>query len=233
MFIKYSATIAILGVIGIVYGALLCIAQKDMKKLVAYSSVSHLGFIVLGLAGLTIESLQGGLIQMVNHGLSTGALFIFVGFLYDRRHTREIADYGGLTRVIPVYASIFLIVCLSSIGLPGLNGFIGEFMILSGAFVSPLLNNNIYSIIASTGVLLSAVYLLWMYQRVLLGPVVKNDNKDVLDLNKREIISVLPIILFIVWIGVYPNTFLKKSEASVKRIIENVELVKKQIINIY
>jgi len=170
---------------------------------------------------------------MVNHGLSTGALFIFVGFLYDRRHTREIADYGGLTKVIPVYASIFLIVCLSSIGLPGLNGFIGEFMILSGAFVSPLLNNNVYSIVATTGVLLSAVYLLWMYQRVMLGPLEKDVNKNVLDLNKREIISVLPIILFIVWIGVYPNTFLKKSEPSIKRIIENVEFIKKQVINIY
>jgi NADH-quinone oxidoreductase subunit M len=229
IFIQYSGLLAVLGVIGIVYGALLCIAQKDMKKLVAYSSVSHMGFIILGLAALTVESLQGSLIQMVNHGLSTGALFLFVGFLYDRRHTREIADYGGLIKVIPVYGSMLLVVSLSSIGLPGLNGFIGEFMILAGSFMSLNLNNNIYAIIATSGVVLSAVYLLWMYQRIMLGPLDKDENKTVADLNKREIISIIPILLFIVWIGVQPNTFLSKSEPSVKKVLETVEGVKKNL----
>lgn len=233
VFIKLSGLIAVLGIIGIIYGALLCIAQKDMKKLVAYSSVSHMGFIVLGLAALTVESYQGALIQMVNHGLSTGALFLFVGFLYDRRHTREIADYGGLIKVIPVYGSLLLIICLSSIGLPGLNGFIGEFMILSGTFISTILPYKAYTILGTTGIVLSAVYLLWMYQRVMLGPVEKPENQNVLDLNKREIISIIPILLIIVWIGVYPNTFLQKSEASVRKIIENVETVRKNVLNIY
>ncbi len=189
IYVKYTYILAILGVIGIVYGALLCIAQKDMKKLIAYSSVSHMGFIVLGLSALNIESIQGSVIQMVNHGLSTGALFLFVGFLYDRRHTREISDFGGLTKIIPIYSSLLLVICLSSIGLPGLNGFIGEFMILSGSFSSVALSNNVYAIIATSGVVLSAVYLLWMYQRVMLGPVEKEENKLVPDLNKREILQ--------------------------------------------
>ena len=233
VYIQYTGLLAILGVIGIVYGALLCIAQKDMKKLVAYSSVSHMGFIVLGLAALTLESLQGSLIQMVNHGLSTGALFLFVGFLYDRRHTREIADYGGLTKIIPIYSSLLLVICLSSIGLPGLNGFIGEFMILSGSFASISLGSSVYTIIATSGVVLSAVYLLWMYQRVMLGPVEKDENKNVPDLNKREIISIIPILIMIVWIGVHPNTFLHKSEASVKKVIEFIDLSKKSVMGIH
>jgi NADH-quinone oxidoreductase subunit M len=230
MFVKYAWLIALIGVIGIIYGALVCITQKDMKKLIAYSSVSHMGFIVLGLAGLTVESVQGGIIQMVNHGLSTGALFIFAGFLYDRRHTRWIADFGGLAKIIPVYASLFLFICLSSIGLPGLNGFIGEFLILAGAFFSPVLNNKLYSIFGATGVVLSAVYLLWMYQKVLLGPITNDDNKSVPDLNKRDILSVIPIIIFIIWIGVYPNTFLSKSEATVKKLVQNIEIMKLNII---
>lgn len=233
IFVKYTNILAVLGVIGIVYGALLCIAQKDMKKLVAYSSVSHMGFIVLGLAALNIESLQGSLLQMVNHGLSTGALFLFVGFLYDRRHTREIADFGGLTKVIPIYSSMLLVISLSSIGLPGLNGFIGEFMILSGSFSSFMLHNNAYSIIATSGVVLSAVYLLWMYQRVMLGPVDKEENRIVPDLNKREIISIIPILIMIVWIGVHPNTFLKKSDLSLKRTIEFIDTTTKKVIGNY
>ncbi len=232
MFVKYSGLIAILAVIGIIYGALVCIAQKDMKKLVAYSSVSHMGFIVLGLAGLTIESLQGGVLQMVNHGLSTGALFLFVGFLYDRRHTREISDYGGLSKVTPIYATLFLVICLSSIGLPGLNGFIGEFMILSGSFFSMNLNSNIYAILGSTGIVLSAVYLLWMYQRLMHGPVEKEENKNIPDLNIREIFVSAVIIIMIVWIGVQPNTFLNKSDAAIKRILENVESAKKNVLNL-
>ncbi len=230
MFIKYAWLLAVLGVIGIVYGALVCIAQKDIKKLVAYSSVSHMGFILLGIAAMTVESIQGGIIQMVNHGLSTGALFMFVGFLYDRRHTREIADYGGILKTIPIYGSLFLVVCLSSIGLPGLNGFIGEFMILIGSFNSPMLHNHTYTIVATTGVVLSAIYLLWMYQRVLLGPITNEENKNILDLNFREIFASSLLLLFIVWIGVYPNTFLSKSEASVKKLIERVETTKTNLL---
>lgn len=232
MFVKYAWLIALFGVIGIIYGALVCIAQKDIKKLVAYSSVSHMGFILLGLAAMNIEAMQGAIIQMVNHGLSTGALFMFVGFLYDRRHTREIADYGGILRTIPIYGSLFLVICLSSIGLPGLNGFIGEFMILIGTFKSQLLNNNIYAILGTTGVVLSAVYLLWMYQRVLLGPITKEENKTIPDLNLREIVTASLLLVFIIWIGVYPNTFLSKSEASVKKVIENVETTKNNLLRI-
>lgn len=232
IFIKYSWLLALMGVIGIVYGALVCIAQKDIKKLVAYSSVSHMGFILLGIAALTVESMQGGIIQMVNHGLSTGALFMFVGFLYDRRHTREIADYGGIIKTIPIFGSLFLVICLSSIGLPGLNGFIGEFMILIGAFNSPFLHNYTYTIVGTTGVVLSAIYLLWMYQRVMLGPITKDENKNIPDLDFREIFASSLILIFIVWIGVYPNTFLSKSEASVKKVIENVETVKKNLLKI-
>jgi NADH-quinone oxidoreductase subunit M len=232
IYVKYSGVIAVLAVIGIIYGALVCIAQKDMKKLVAYSSVSHMGFVVLGLAGLTIESLQGGLIQMVNHGLSTGALFLFVGYLYDRRHTRQISDFGGITKLMPVYASLFLVVSLSSIGLPGLNGFVGEFMILSGSFMSPVLNNNIYAIIATFGVVLAAVYMLWMYQRVMLGPLDNEENKKITDLSKLEIATIIPLIFFIVWIGVYPTTFLSKSEASIKKVVDQIELVKRDILKI-
>ncbi|MGA2668174.1 MAG: NADH-quinone oxidoreductase subunit M [Ignavibacteria bacterium] len=226
MFIKYSHIIAVLGVIGIIYGALLCIAQKDMKKLIAYSSVSHMGFIVLGIAGLTITSLQGSLLQMVNHGLTTGALFLFMGFLYDRRHTREISAYGGLSKIIPVYASLFLVICLSSIGLPGLNGFIGEFLILSGSFSSIYLNSHVYSIIGTIGVILSAVYLLWLYQRLMLGQVEIEENKKLIDLKANEIISVAAILIFVVWIGVFPDTFLKKSEPSIHKIIDDLELIR-------
>jgi NADH-quinone oxidoreductase subunit M len=163
---------------------------------------------------------------MVNHGLSTGALFMFVGFLYDRRHTREIADYGGILKTLPVLGSLFLVVCLSSIGLPGLNGFIGEFMILLGAFNSQLLNNHTYTIVATSGVVLSAVYILWMFQRVFLGPLDKEENKVIPDLNIREIVASSLLILFVVWIGVHPNTFLSKSEASVVKLQQNIQTIK-------
>ncbi len=232
MFVKYASYFAILGIIGIIYGALVCIAQKDIKKLVAYSSVSHMGFIVLALAAMTVEALQGGLLQMVNHGLSTGALFLFVGYIYDRRHTREITDYGGIIKTVPIFGSLFLVICLSSIGLPGLNGFIGEFMILTGTFISPILHNYTYAIIATSGVVLSAVYLLWMYQRVMLGPITKDENKTISDLNRREIFAAAMILVFIVWIGVYPNTFLKKSEASIQRVVNQVELAKRNLLNL-
>ena len=222
-FIKLTPYITTLAVIGIIYGALLSIVQKDMKKLVAYSSVSHLGFIVLGIFALTQQAVQGSVIQMVNHGLSTGALFLIVGMIYERRHTKEIAKFGGLMKVMPIFSVIFLIVIFSSIGLPGLNGFIGEFLVLIGAFNSVNLGTSYYVIFSTTAVILSAVYLLWLYQRVMLGPVDKDENRDLKDINKNELLSIIPILIFIVWIGVQPNTFLKITESSVKKVVENFQ----------
>ncbi|MCX6166031.1 MAG: NADH-quinone oxidoreductase subunit M [Ignavibacteriae bacterium] len=225
-FIKLTPYITILAVIGIIYGALLSIVQKDIKKLIAYSSVSHLGFIVLGIFALTQEAMQGSVIQMINHGLSTGALFLIVGMIYERRHTKEISEFGGLMKVMPVFSAIFLIVSLSSIGLPGLNGFIGEFLVLIGSYNSQNLNSNIYTILSSTAVILSAVYLLWLFQRVMLGPIENEKNRDVKDISKLELSYMLPILLFIVWIGVQPNTFLKISENSVNKILVNYKTAK-------
>jgi len=212
-----------LAVIGIIYGALVSMAQEDIKKLVAYSSVSHLGFVILGLFALTPQSMQGGLIQMINHGLSTGALFLLVGILYERAHKRQISDFGGIAKVMPIYAAFFLIVALSSIGLPGLNGFVGEFLILVGTYVSRNPYSRLFAILAGTGVIFAAVYLLWMYQRVFFGPLIKAENQSLKDLNPREIIYLGVILIFIVWIGVYPNTFLKKSEATITHLIAQVE----------
>ncbi len=218
--IEYASFICVLGIIGIIYGALVSMVQKDVKKLVAYSSVSHMGFILLGIFGMTLEGMQGGLIQMINHGLSTGALFLIVGMIYDRRHTRMIEDFGGLAKCIPIFSTIFLIVTLSSIGLPGLNGFIGEFLVLIGSFNSGVLGSPWYVIFAATGVVLSAVYMLWMIQRVVFGEIKHDENKALKDLDKRELGLMIPIILFIVWIGVYPSTFLSKSEASIQRVVQ-------------
>jgi NADH-quinone oxidoreductase subunit M len=218
---KFMPYIAALAVIGIIYGALVSMVQKDIKKLVAYSSVSHLGFVVLGIFALTEEGIQGSIIQMVNHGLSTGALFLIVGMIYDRRHTREISEFGGLAKVMPLLSTFFMIVSLSSIGLPGLNGFVGEFLILLGSFRSAFLSYW-FTIFAATGVILAAVYLLWMYQRVVFGNVTNPANQKLVDCSKREIVVLIPIIIFIVWIGVYPGTFLKLSAASTKQTVSVV-----------
>jgi NADH-quinone oxidoreductase subunit M len=227
--IKFMPLMSILAVIGIIYGALVAMVQTDMKKLVAYSSVSHLGFVVLGIFSFTEEGLQGAIIQMVNHGLSTGALFLAVGMIYDRAHTREIKDFGGVAKVMPVYAVSLMVVSLSSIGLPGLNGFVGEFLILLGAFKSTFLDSYWYAIFAASGVIFAAVYLLWMYQRVMLGPLrdggVIHGHK-LTDINMREIVSLGAIVLFIVWIGVYPATFLSKSAPAVKALVTKMERVK-------
>lgn len=228
--IDLAPYLSILGIIGIIYGALVSMVQPDMKKLIAYSSVSHLGFVVLGIFAMTVESSQGALIQMVNHGLSTGALFLLVGMIYERRHTRMISEFGGLAKVVPVYSTILLIVSLSSIGLPGLNGFIGEFLILIGSFNSTVLNSYMYAIFAATGVIFAAVYLLWMYQRVVFGKLENPQNKDLKDLNKREIGLLIPILLFIVWIGIYPSTFLNKSDLSIKSILKDVDPKKIELI---
>ena len=219
--VVFMPYIAALAVVGIVYGALVSMVQTDMKKLVAYSSVSHLGFVVLGIFSLTEEGIQGSIIQMVNHGLSTGALFLIVGMIYERRHTRAISEFGGLAKVMPLFSIFFLIVSLSSIGLPGLNGFIGEFLILLGTFTSTYLSRW-YAIVAATGVIFAAVYLLWMYQRVIFGTVTNPANRGLADLSMREIAVLVPVLVFIVWIGVSPNTFLKQSAGVTKQIVTSV-----------
>jgi len=221
--LPYLGTLA---VTGIVYGALVSMVQTDMKKLVAYSSVSHLGFVVLGILSLTEEGIQGSVIQMVNHGLSTGALFLMVGMIYDRRHTRMIADFGGLAKVMPLFAVLLFVVSLSSIGLPGLNGFVGEFLILLGSYNSPFLSHW-FAICAASGVIFAAVYLLWMYQRVIFGPNANPANQHLADLSPREIGLLVPVVVFIVWIGVYPGPFLEISAAAVHKLVgEATALVK-------
>jgi NADH-quinone oxidoreductase subunit M len=218
-----------LAVIGIVYGALVAMVQTDIKKLVAYSSVSHLGFVMLGIFSMTEEGLQGAIIQMINHGLSTGALFLLVGMLYDRTHTRLIADYGGVAKLMPVFATFFMIISFSSIGLPGLNGFVGEFLIMMGSFKSTLIDNRVFTVIAGLGIIFSAVYMLWMYQRVMFGPAHQDGlygGHHLIDLTKREIAVFVPIVFFIVWIGIYPKTFLTKSAQRVKQTVEQMESVK-------
>ena len=207
-----------LSIIGIVYGALVAMAQKDMKKLVAYSSVSHLGFVMLGLFALNGPGVNGAVLQMINHGLSTGALFLLVGVIYERRHTRMIADYGGLSAEMPLYATIFLIITLSSIGLPTLNGFVGEFTILVGAF------NRVWwwGVLAALGIVLGAAYMLWMYQRVFFGPLTNPENKGLPDLNRREILYLAPLILLCFWIGLYPAPFFRVLEKPVQYVMDQV-----------
>ncbi|MHB1686311.1 MAG: NADH-quinone oxidoreductase subunit M [Ignavibacteriaceae bacterium] len=220
--IHFAPYISTLAIIGIIYGALVAMVQKDMKKLVAYSSVAHLGFVVLGIFAMTQESVQGAVIQMVNHGLSTGALFLLVGVLYERMHTRLISDYGGIAKIVPVFAVFFMIASLSSIGLPGLNGFVGEFLILLGTFKSPVLDSWWFAVFATSGVIFAAVYLLWLYQRVVFGEVKNPKLNELTDMNKREIFILSAIFVFIFWIGIYPSTFLKVSESSTQKVLEQV-----------
>jgi NADH-quinone oxidoreductase subunit M len=208
-----------LAVIGIVYGAWVSTVQPDLKKLVAYSSVSHLGYVMLGIFTLNVQGLMGGLIQMINHGLSTGALFLMVGMLYERRHTRLIADFGGLWKVIPAFSALFLIVTLSSVGLPGLNGFVGEFLVLLGAFQI----DAWLAAAAATGIIFAAVYLLWMYQRVIFGELTHEANLHLRDLSPREWALVIPLVVFIVWVGVYPTAFTGPTEASIEALIAQVQ----------
>ncbi|MEK7364099.1 MAG: NADH-quinone oxidoreductase subunit M [candidate division NC10 bacterium] len=220
--------IFLLSLVGIVYGAWVSMVQPDLKKLVAYSSVSHLGFVVLGLFTLTPQGIVGGIIQMVNHGLSTGALFLMVGILYERRHTRLIADFGGLWKAIPAFSVLFMIVSLSSLGLPGLNGFVGEFLILVGAFAwasgpSAAPAAYLVPVLATSGIVFAAVYLLWMYQRVCFGEITSEANRGLADLTGREWAVLLPVLLFIVWIGVYPRPFTGMTEASVQALITQVQ----------
>ena len=207
-----------LAVIGIIYGAGVAMMQPDLKKLVAYSSVSHLGFVMLGLFALNIQGIQGGIYQMISHGLSTGALFLLVGMLYDRRHTRMIADFGGLWHQLPVFSVLFLIVTFASIGLPGLNGFIGEFLILLGAFsVKPG-----WTAAAATGVILGAVYMLWMFRRVFFGPMTHPENQTLSDLNRRELLILAPVIALIIIMGIYPQPFLSRMKPSVDVTLQRI-----------
>jgi NADH-quinone oxidoreductase subunit M len=204
-----------LAVIAIIYGALVSWAQKDIKKLVAYSSVSHMGFIILGMFAGTVASTQGALLQMVNHGLSTGALFMLVGMIYDRRHTRLIEDYGGLAKVMPLYTGAFLIATLSSIGLPGLNGFVGEFLILTGAFVA----TPTAVVLGATGIVLGAVYMLSLVERVFWNELRHDENRNLADMSAREVLAFAPLAVFMVWIGVSPGTFLGLSEAAIRALV--------------
>ncbi|MEP7234261.1 MAG: NADH-quinone oxidoreductase subunit M [Ignavibacteriota bacterium] len=209
---EYASIFCILAVISIIYGALVAMVQTDIKKLIAYSSVTHMGFIVLGIFSMTPEGLQGAVIQMINHGLSTGMLFMMFGMMYERTHTREISNYGGLAKITPHFAIFFAIAMLSSVGLPGLNGFIGEYLTLMGAFQSTVLHSWSYAIFASTGVILAAVYLLWMYQRFMMGPITHEKNRRLTDLSKREIAALIPLVIFMIWIGIQPMNFMKISE---------------------
>ncbi len=219
----YAKPLALLSVIAIVYGALVAMVQRDIKKLVAYSSVSHMGFVMLGLASFTVIGTQGAMLQMLNHGISTGALFLLVGMVYDRAHTRMIADFGGVAVKMPVFTAFFLIVTLSSIGLPLTNGFVGEFWILNGAFLSGFGWGRLYASLATSGVLLGAVYMLWMFKRVFWGPENKDPDSGThhlhSDLNAREVAVLLPLVVLILWMGIHPRTFVAVSEAPVVNLL--------------
>jgi NADH-quinone oxidoreductase subunit M len=223
--VKAAPWVALLAVIGILYGAAVSYAQKDIKKLVAYSSVSHLGFVMLGLFALNAQGIEGGILQMINHGLSTGALFLLVGMVYEQTHTREFSVYGGLWKLMPVFGAFMLIVSLSSMGLPGLNGFVGEFTILLGAYGSSAIGSPWFAGVAALGVIMSAVYILYMFQKIFLGPEgsiveeVKKHGHALRDLNVREIVTVVPLLVMIFWIGLYPKPFFALMAPAVDKLV--------------
>src|SRR5512139_3153476 len=210
--------ICVLALIGIIYGALVSMMQPDLKRLVAFSSVSHLGYVMLGMFAFNTQGVEGSIYQMLNHGISTGSLFLIVGMIYERRHTRMIADFGGLSKVMPIYATFFMIVSLSSIGLPGTNGFVGEFLILLGAFQS----NVVYGVLATTGVILGAAYMLWMFQRVMFGKITRPENEKLKDLKAREIVTLIPMVLLIFLMGIYPKIFFSKMDVTVEQFLKDV-----------
>jgi len=217
--LTYAPWMLGISLVGIVYGSLVAMVQSDIKKLVAYSSVAHMAFVVLGIFAFNVEGLVGGVLQMVNHGISTGALFLLVGFLYERRHTREISDLGGIAKPMPVYAAFFGIVTMSSIGLPMLNGFVGEILILVGVFLA----RPLVAIVAASGVVLAAAYMLWMYRRVVFGPVEHPENRSLIDLSLREKAVMLAMVIPIFWIGIYPQPFLRRIEPSVIELLQHID----------
>lgn len=224
---EFAPLIAVLAIIGIIYGAIVSFAQRDVKKLVAYSSVSHLGFVMLGIFALNEAGLRGAILQGVNHGLSTGALFYLVGVLYEQRHTREMSAFGGVWRAMPIFSALSLIIVLSSMGLPGLNGFVGEFTILLGSMGAESLGPRpwIYTAFATTGVILAAVYLLWMYQNVFMGPLDKEENRQLRDVTRPQLAIILAFLLFIVWIGVAPTPYFDLMGNSVTVLVEDLNQV--------
>jgi NADH-quinone oxidoreductase subunit M len=221
-----APVIAVLAIIGIIYGAIVSFAQTDVKKLVAYSSVSHLGFVMLGIFALNQQGIQGAILQMVNHGISTGALFLLVGFVYERRHTREMAEFGGLWKIVPIYGSIMLIVALSSMGMPGLNGFVGEFTILLGSWgagqATGSYGSYLYAIFAALGVILAAIYILSMFQKMFMGESRNEENKHLLDLSHRELWVIVPLLIFIFVIGIMPQPFFNTMAASVNHLLQGM-----------
>jgi NADH-quinone oxidoreductase subunit M len=222
--LQFVPLISVLAIIGIIYGALVAMVQRDIKSLVAFSSVSHLGFVMLGMMALNLQGLEGSVIQMINHGISTGALFLIVGMIYERRHTRQIADFGGLAKSMPVFSTFFMIVALSSIGLPLTNGFIGEFLILLGTFKV----NQVYAVLGASGVILAACYMLWMLQRVIFGKITNVANQNLHDLYGREKLVLIPLVILIFWIGIYPKPFFVRMEPAVKNIIQIVNKAREQ-----
>jgi len=217
--LEFRPAIAVLAVVGIIYGALMSLVQTDMKRLVAYSSVSHLGFVMLGLAAISAEGLTGSVYQMLNHGVSTGALFLLVGMLYERRHTRAISEYGGLARQVPWLATAFVIVTLSSIGLPGTNGFVGEFLILAGTWLSLLGGGQLLATLGAVGVILGAVYMLLLVEKVFFGPIRNPENTRLRDMSVREGFVLVPMVLLIVVMGLVPQPFLTPARSSVDRLV--------------
>jgi len=213
-----APAMAVFGVIGILYGGFCAMVQSDLKKLVAYSSVSHMGFVMLGMFALNAAGLRGSILQMLNHGVSTGALFLLVGIVYERRHNRMIAEYGGLAKVMPLYALFFMLITMSSIGLPTLNGFIGEFTILIGAFH----HSWVWALFGASGIVLGAAYMLWLYQRVFFGELTNEKNKDLEDLNRREQWTLIPLVIIAFWIGLYPKPFFDRMAPTVDRVLERV-----------
>jgi NADH-quinone oxidoreductase subunit M len=219
--VQFAPLMCFLAVVGIIYGGMAAMVQDDVKKLVAYSSVSHLGFIVLGIFSFTPEALDGAIMQMVNHGITTGALFLIVGMIYDRRHTRMIADFQGLARQVPIFTLFFIITVLASVGLPGLNGFVGEFMVLMGGFASNIVSGW-WAVIAASGVIVAAVYLLWMFRRVMFGALDKEENRKVTDLTRNEILVLTPLVILMFWLGFNSGPFLKEIDKGVVPILREI-----------